>query len=113
MHELIDKNTVAAKSFYRSVREFSQRTKTWETAIFYQALPDEAWDLTLVSARVYGNRNEFLVIMAAAGLDRADMPLPQMQLILPTPQQLLTMKRKSGFESNPDLRKDFAPTWVS
>jgi hypothetical protein len=113
VHELIDKNTVAAKSFYRSVREFSLRTKTWETAIFYQTLPDEAWDLTLVSARVYGNRNEFLVIMAAAGLDRADMPLPQMQLILPTPQQLLTMKRKSGFESNPDLRKDFAPTWVS
>jgi hypothetical protein len=109
----MDKNTIAAKSFYRAVREFSQRTKTWEVALFYETLPDEVWDLTLVSARVYGNRNEFLVIMAAAGLDRADMPLTQMKLVLPTQQQLLTMKRAAGFESNPDFRKNFAPTWVS
>lgn len=94
------------------MREFSQRTKSWDVAIFYETLPDEKWDLTLVSARVYGNRNEFLTIMAAAGLDRADMPLVQQKLVLPNQSQLAVMKRNAGFESNAELRVDFAPTWA-
>lgn len=108
---MIDKNTIAAKNFYKLIRTFSQRTKTWDTAIFYQTLPDEKWDLTLASRRAYGTPDEFLAIMAAAGIDRADMPLPQMQLILPTHAQLKIIKKQAGFESQADYRKNFAPTW--
>lgn len=108
---MIEKNTPAARNFYKAVREFSLRTKGWETAVFYEVKPDEKFDLTLVSERVYGNRYEFLTVMAAAGLDRFDMPLSQTQLILPTQNQLNRIKRATGFESNPDLRKNFKPTW--
>jgi hypothetical protein len=108
----IDSNTQAAKDFYREVRKFSERTKSWQTAIFYWTKPDEIWDITLVSQRVYGNRNEFLTVMAAAGIDSSDQPLTQRQLILPTSQQLYAIKRDTGFESNPDYREDFKPTWA-
>lgn len=108
---MIEQNTIAAKAFYRAVREFSLRTNGWDNAVFYEVKPDEKWDLTLVSERVYGNRHEFLTIMAAAGLDRADMPLQQIKLILPVQGTLLKMKRATGFESNPEQRKDFKATW--
>lgn len=108
----IDTQTTAARDFYREVRKFSERTKAWQTAIFYWTKPDEVWDVTLVSQRVYGNREEFLTIMAAAGLDMIDQPLTQRQLILPTSQQLYAIKRDTGFESRTDYRDNFQPTWL-
>ncbi len=107
-----DVNTQAAGHFYRLVSDFSKRTKGWETAIFYETKPDERWDLTLVSQRVYGNRNEFLAIMAAAGHDRVDMPVQQKKIILPTADQLAFFKKQSGFESQPQYRANYAPTWL-
>lgn len=107
-----DIQTTAAKSFYREVRLFAERTKPWQTAIFYSVLPDEAWDITLVSERVYGRRDEFLTIMAAAGLDMVDQELTQRQLVLPTEAQLYNLKRKTGFESLAEYRENYQPTWV-
>ena len=107
----IDNNTAAATAFYALVRKFAQRTQPWETAIFYHTKPDETWDLTLVSERVYGNRDEYLTIMAAAGIDCVDMPLKQIMLTLPTASQLYAMKRRAGFESQAYLRNRQAPTW--
>ncbi len=109
---MIDNNTNAARAFYQAIRTFSERTQPWEIAIFYETKPDERFDITLVSQRVYGNRFEFLAVMAAAGLDMVDQPLPQKRIVLPTISQLFTIKRKVGFESDPDKRKDFAPTWL-
>lgn len=109
---MIDTNTTAAKSFYRLVREFAERTKPWETQISYEVKPDEAYDLSLVSRRVYGRRDEFLTIMAAAGIDMVDQPLTQKRLTLPTETQLYAMKRRAGFESIADYRSNFSPTWV-
>lgn len=108
----IDKNTQAAKDFYREVRRFSEQTKSWQTSIIYEVKPDEAWDLTLVSQRVYGRRDEFLTIMAAAGLDMVDQPLLQQRLVLPNNAQLLAIKRQTGFESIGNYRTDFKPSWV-
>lgn len=108
----IDDNTSAAKSFYRDVRAFSERTKPWQSAIFYDTQPDEQWDLTLVSARVYGRRDEYLAVMAAAGLDMVDQPLTQRRLVLPTENQLNAIKRRTGFESIADLREEFKPVWL-
>lgn len=107
-----DTNTTAANHFYRLVSDFSKRTQGWQTAIFYETKPDERWDLTLVSQRVYGNRYEFLTVMAAAGVDRADMPLEQKRIILPTASQLALLKKQAGFESNPEYRANYAPTWI-
>lgn len=108
----IDKRTTAAKSFYREIRKFSESTKPWQQAIFYETKPDEAFDLTLVSQRVYGRRDEFLAVMAAAGLDTVDQPLPQKRIILPNEGQLYAIKRRTGFESIPGYREDYAPTWA-
>jgi hypothetical protein len=109
----IDIQSTAARSFYLAVSDFSKRTKTWEAAIFYHSLPDERWDLTLVSQRVYGNRHEALAVLAASGLSRFDEPLTERRLILPTADQLSTIKKQTGFESRPEYRQDFQPIWVA
>lgn len=110
---MLDKDTRAAKSFYREVRKFAETAKAWDTAaIFYETRPDEVFDLTLVSQRVYGRRDEFLAVMAAAGLDSAFQPLPQKRIVLPNEGRLLAIKRRTGFESIADYRDDYAPTWA-
>ena len=108
---MTDVDTQAAKDFYKEVRLFSERTKVWESAVFHQVMLDEVWDITLVSLRVYGNRDEFLAVMATAGIDTVDQPLQQKQLVLPTPSQLYAIKRRSGFESIAELREAGQPTW--
>ena len=109
----IDDQTQAAKSFYREIRLFSERTKAWEPALFHEITPDEIWDATLVSSRVYGRRDEFLAVMAAAGNDTIDQPLAQKKLVLPTEAQLFSIKKKCVFESRSEYRDESgAPTWV-
>lgn len=90
-------NTQSAAALYRAVRRFSLITKPWETAIWYETKPDERWDLTLVSERVYGLRDEYLTIMAAAGLSHVDDELTERKLCLPTAAQLLGIKRSVGY----------------
>lgn len=108
----IDKNTTAAAAFWKAVRDYSESAKTWDSnAIFYETKPDEKRDFTLVSQRVYGNRNEFLAVMAAAGVDSIDMELTQKKIVLPSAALLLQIKRSTGFESDFDLREDFGPIW--
>lgn len=109
----IDNTTTAAKNFYRAVRDFSQRAKPWNTsAVFYQTTPDEAFDITLISRRVYGNPHETLCVMAACGLDTVDQEVTQKQIILPNASQLHFLKRRTGFESLPEYRQDGKPTWA-
>lgn len=109
---MIDNNSVAAKDFYKEIRIFADSIKPWETAIFYETKPDEAYDLSLVSQRVYGRRDEYLAVMAAAGLDMFDQALPQKRIILPTENQLYAIKRRTGFESIGAYRENFSPTWA-
>lgn len=109
---MLDTDTRAAKAFFREVRKFSERAKSWDTtAIFYEIRPDEIYDLSLVSKRVYGRRDEYLAVMAAAGLDTFDQPLPQKRITLPNEGQLLAIKRRTGFESIAALRENYAPIW--
>lgn len=108
----IDTNTTAAKDFYKEVRKFAIRTKPWQTALYYDTTPDEIYDITLVSRRAYGNPDETLCIMAAAGLDTIDQPLPQTRLVLPTASQLYAIKKRTGFESVASLRENFKPIWA-
>lgn len=107
----IDQNSQAARVFWRMVRDFSLAIKPWETAIYYDINPDEIWDATLVSERVYGRRDEFMTVMAVAGIDSADEPLEQKQLILPNETQLRKLKQLAGFESRSEYREDGKPTW--
>lgn len=108
---MTDINSQAAKSFYREVRLFSERTQAWETAIFYEIKPDEAFDPTLISERVYGRRDEFLTVMASAGIDMVEQEIKQKKITLPTQQQLLALKRRAGFESQHELREGKKPIW--
>ncbi|WP_293000020.1 hypothetical protein [Nevskia sp.] len=86
-----------AARLYQSVRDFSIRVPVWAQAIRYQTLPDERYDLTLVSRRVYGNPDESLVIQAAAGLESTENELLEQLLTLPGPDQLREMKRRAGY----------------
>jgi hypothetical protein len=87
----------ARNRLYQLVRDFALQTPAWGTAVRYFTMPDEAYDLTLVSERVYGNRDEALVIQAAAGLDSPELPLTERPLVLPTVTQLAAMKARAGY----------------
>lgn len=91
----------AAAQLVRLVREFAQVTPDWAERIVYDTLPDERWDKTLTSRRVYGTPNEFLAIMAAAGLDGMEQELTERRLVLPTARQLIILKDRAGFDNNP------------
>jgi hypothetical protein len=84
----------------RRVGDFAERQPAWAECIIYMTLPDERWDMTLVSQRVYGNRDEFLTVMAAAGLDSVEQQLTERELVLPTPRQLVELKRLAGFNAS-------------
>lgn len=86
--------------FYKLVRYYAVNAKAWDSRrIIYQTLPDERFDLTLVSQRVYGNRDEYLTIMAAAGLDRINQELKEQILILPDQSLLLQIKEQAGIST--------------
>ncbi len=109
---MIDKDTRAAAAFFREIVKFSENAKPWDSnVIYYETKPDEQYDLSLVSQRVYGRRDEYLAVMAAAGLDVFDQALPQKRIALPNESTLLSIKRRTGFESQAKLREDFAPIW--
>lgn len=94
-----DRGMTEATRFYREIRQFASTRKAWQDAIRYETQPDEAWDLTLVSERVYGTRNEALAVLAAAGLDRFDQELIQRRITLPTAVQLEAFKQMTGYSS--------------
>lgn len=93
----LERNTASIAVFYRLVRDFAVKTPVWGQALRYQTLPDERNDLTLISQRVYGRRDEFMAVMAAAGLNSVEDTLPEQLLVLPTEAQLRDMKATAGF----------------
>lgn len=56
--------------------------------------PDEIFDPTLVSLRVYGNRHDYDVVMVCAGTNGIWQELPQTDIFLPTKAQLFVLKKK-------------------
>lgn len=89
---------VSASRYYREIRQFCLTAPVWEGVIRYFTKPDERWDLTLVAERVYGSRDEYLTVMAAAGLDRVDQELTERELVLPSPERLAMIKSRTGYE---------------
>lgn len=87
-------------ALFSLVRRFAQQTPSWGLALRYHTLPDERTDLTLVSRRVYGRPTESLVIQAAAGLDSPEIPMSERALVLPTPDQLRSMKIRAGYDAS-------------
>lgn len=109
----IDHYSTAARAFYGLVRTFALTAKPWDTAaVYHETAPDERWDLTLVARRVYGTPDEYLAVMAAAGLDLVDQPLEAQRLVLPSPAKLREFKRQARFESRAAARADGKPTWA-
>lgn len=110
----MDNDPQAAARFYSAVRSWSESASVITTGVIrYETKPDEQYDLSKVSNRVYGRRCEILTIMAAAGINSIDQKLRQQTLILPSEGRLMQIKRNTGFESNPDYRSNGAPTWSS
>lgn len=90
----------SAAALVKAVGDFAQRQPTWAECIEYQSKPDERWDMTLVSQRVYGTRDEFLAVMAAADLDSVEQELTERLLVLPTAAQLAAIKQDVGFANS-------------
>ena len=88
---------IAAASFITAVRAFAVQTPSWGEAIRYETKPDERNDITLIAKRVYGDRNEFMTVFAAAGLDTLEQELDERTLVLPTYAQLQLIKRQTGY----------------
>lgn len=108
----LDTDNAAAHRFYSLVRQFCLRARGWtEGAVRVETTPAERMDITKLSQRVYGTRDEVLVVLAAAGMDMLTEPMPQQQIMLPTPGKLLQLKREAGFESAHAQRRDGKPIW--
>lgn len=102
---MLEANSMACCRFLQLVRDFVVRVKPYQAAIRYQVKPDEHNDLTLISQRVYGRRDEFLVVMASAGLADVEQPIREQLLVLPTEYQLAALKARAGYENNHFRRK--------
>lgn len=90
---------LSTSRLYRAIREFSVNSPVWDSRrVIFQTNPSHRWDVTLVSQEVYGNRNEFIAVMASAGLDRFDDELPEQQLVLPDADTLAKIKAAVGFD---------------
>jgi hypothetical protein len=100
----IETNTSAVAIFYQLVRQYALTTPAWAVTQSYQTKPDERWDLTLASRRVYGIPDEFLTIMAAAGLDSVEQEMPEQLLILPDAATLKSFKTQAKFVNLADDR---------
>ncbi|MDQ7977151.1 hypothetical protein QYH69_07810 [Paraburkholderia sp. SARCC-3016] len=100
----IETNTSAVAIFYQLVRQYALTTPAWAVTQSYQTKPDERWDLTLASRRAYGIPDEFLTIMAAAGLDSVEQELPEQLLILPDAATLKSFKTQAKFVNLADDR---------
>lgn len=110
---LIDSNSQAARVFYRKILDYCLNAKYWSGGIItYDVKPDERYDPTLISRRVYNNSEEFLLIMAIAGISSFDEGIEQQQLVLPTMEVIRKIKIESGFESQDALRIKGKPKWV-
>jgi hypothetical protein len=101
----LDNQSTAAARYFQLVRQFCARRQNWQSAIRYETKPDERYDLTLVSKRVYGRRDEFLTIQAAASLDSPESPLTERLLVLPTENQMNVFKRTAGFVNSAQQRQ--------
>lgn len=92
----------ARNRLFAEVRRFAVETPLWGEALRIFTNAGERFDLTAVSQRVYGTRNETLVIQAAAGLDSPEHELTERLLVLPTAAQLRALKRLAGYQ-DPEL----------
>lgn len=62
--------------------------------ICHQIGLDEIHDPSLVAYRVYKNRADYDVVMVCAGTNAIWQPLPEREIYLPTPMQLMALKKQ-------------------
>ena len=108
----IEVNTSAVAIFYQLVRQYALTTPAWAVTQSYQTKPDERWDMTLASRRVYGIPDEFLTIMAAAGLDSVEQEMPEQLLILPDAATLQSFKTQAKFVNLSDERAPVPANYI-
>jgi hypothetical protein len=91
-------NMIGVSKYYKAVRKFAVTTPIWSLSVRHDIKPDEINDLTLIARRVYGDSDEAITVMAAAGLDRINQSLKAGEtLVLPTAAQVQQLKTKTGF----------------
>lgn len=110
-YSYLDQNTQSARVFFKLVANYCKTANSWDNVILYDVKPDEAYNAPLISYRVYGNFDEHLTILAAAGIDGYDIEIKQKQLVLPNSTQLRRLKEQAIFESSHKSRRNGKPRW--
>ncbi|WP_426237537.1 hypothetical protein [Pseudomonas sp. TWP3-2] len=83
--------------FYLEVRKFALTEPSYSSRRqVVRSLPSERFHLHMMALRVYGDPNETLAIMAAAGLSTVDSELIEKDVVLPTKEHLMYLKQRSG-----------------
>lgn len=102
-----------AAIFWYEIRRWKWGFKPFENSgVLYEIKPDEKLDATLVSERVYGRRDEYLVICAITDTDRVDNPVHAGRYWFPADEALFGIKRRIGFETRADLiDEEGKPVW--
>lgn len=106
----MDKDPTAAARFFRAIQKHNA---TGNGVLTHDVKPDEIHDITLISERVYGHREEYLAVLASYGASFVVLPIEQKTITLPTPEALIRIKRETGFESMNQLRQDGEPVWLT
>lgn len=88
---------MSRSAFYRRVRDYALQPPLGANPLRHQVTPDEQYDLSRVSYRVYANFNEALTIAAVAGLSSTSGPLTEQVLVLPSRAELMQIKRETGY----------------
>lgn len=83
--------------FYREVRQFALRSPSHSPyRQVVRSYPSERHNLSMLALRVYGDTNETMTILAAAGLSNVDSELVEQDIVLPTSEYLAYLKQLSG-----------------
>lgn len=85
-----------ANSYLNAVRthvDLLVRRSRTDKLVIYDVGTDEAHDPTLISQRVYGNRDDVNVVMLCAGTNRIGERVPVRRIYLPLPASLMMLKK--------------------
>ena len=86
-----------SNSYHNAIRahiDLLVRRGRTDQVIVWRVGSDEIHDPTLIAHRVYGNRDFADIIMLCAGTNRISEPLPEKNMYLPLPRDLVQIRKR-------------------
>ena len=86
-----------SNSYHNAIRahvDLLVRRERIDKLVVWLVGSDEKYDPTLIAHRVYGNRDFADIIMLCAGTNRISDPLPEKNIYLPLPRDLVQIRKR-------------------